>query len=177
MKNKLDAKKLAILIIAILLIAILGFGLYTAFNKKDSGGDNNTKNNTKILSVYQSILDEEDKEYLINGKTVTAKVLNGDLYVNGEKVPNVKADTAEVTEQVIMFTYRGKCHDIISYVVDKDGKSVPFTKNNYQFYDFRMFEDNCVAAGSDVCPCLEEDECMETAAITFTYTGTELVIK
>ena len=183
MENKFDVRKLIIVIVIIVIISLIGYGLYSYFNKGNSTNKptNNTPTNNaeeyKISSIYQTTLKDTDKEVTLKGKTVTMKSVNGILYVNGNMVSNVKAETAQVTEQVIIFTYKGSCNQIISYVVDANGKSVPFTKNNYQLYDFRMLDGKCVAAGSDKCPCLLNNNCKENAAITLRYTGSELIIE
>lgn len=180
MENKFDVKKLVIAIIIIVLISIIGYFLYSYFNKGDDTPTNNTPTSTedyKISSIYQTTLKDTEKEFTLKGKKITLKLVNGVLYVNGNAISGVKAETAQVTEQVIIFTYKGSCHDIISYVIDSDGNSVSFTKNNYQLYDFRMLNGKCVAAGSDKCPCLLENNCKENASITLTYTGDELEIK
>ena len=180
MKNKLDGRKIIVAIIVIVLISIIGCSLYSYFNKEKKTSTDNTppevKDEYKISSVYQLALKDTEKEVTLKGKTVSFKYVNG-LYVNGNLVANVKAESAQVTEQVIIFTYKGDCNQIISYVVDADGKSVPFTNSNYQLYDFRMLNDKLVAAGSNTCPCNDKTNCQENAAISITYTGKELVIR
>ena len=184
---KKNMKKILLILIVMALILILGFFVYTGFN--GNGNSNNNSNNGQnsggnsgsvsydITKVYQVDLDAGERAHLVGDKEVRIKVLEGVLYVNDNKIPDVKAENAYITDQIVIFTYKGKCHNIMSYVVDKNGKEVSFTKNNYQLYDFRTLDGQCVAAGSEVCPCDMSDNCYENYAITFTYDGSKLIIE
>ena len=179
----LKIKKILAVILIVIIIGILSLGLYLYYNKSNNNDNNSTKEDNKndtsykISNVYEVNLNGENQVFTLNEKNVSLKLLNKELYVNDNKISSIKVEKTYVTNQVIIFTYMGNCNQVISYVIDADGKSVPFTKNNYQVYDFRMVDDKFVVAGSDVCPCKTENNCNEIIDISLTYNGKELIIK
>lgn len=176
----LKTKKILAIILIIVIIMVLSLCLYLYYNKgnnNESSVDNAQDSDNKISVIYEVNLSDQNQAFELKEKNVSLKFVNKQLYVNDNIVSDVKIDHTYITDQVIIFTYNAKCNQVISYVIDENGKSVPFTKNNYQVYDFRMLEGDFVVAGSDTCPCKKEDNCTEIIAIKIKYNGKELIIK
>lgn len=186
----MDKKKFGITVIVIVLLVGLCFGGYYLFSGEKKENKNGTtpvasptakpkKPGTIISFASKTELKEENQLFSITQKDVNIrKDKEGNLYVNDQLVKDVKADLAYVADCIIMFVKEDSCGLKFSYVVDKDGKSVPFNDLKGTYRDFRMIGDEFVITEYKECNCKNDtsDSCPEPANLRLDYDGDTLSI-
>jgi len=181
--NGFDAKKFGIVVLIIIIISIAGFVISSSFvNKKTEPTEPEPTEsipkeikNLPVTSVYPVELDENEKIINMQVSDIMVQSLDGKVYLNGKELVGLKADNAYVTQEYILFTYKGECGDYISYAIDKKANEIKFTKPDYQLTDFRIDVDKCYATVLKDCSCTS-DTC-ENQAISFETDGKILLIK
>ena len=180
-----DSKKFGIVVLMIIIISIVGFVVYSSLdNKKDEPKEKEEEttdvtptevNNLPVTSVYPVELDEVVKIINMQVSDVMVQLHDGKVYLNEKELVGLKADNVYVTQEYILFTYKGECGDYISYVIDKNANEIKFDKPDYQLTNFRIDTGKCYATVLKNCSCTEEN--CENQVVGFETDGKWLLIK
>ncbi len=128
-------------------------------------------------------LNENNKQFVLNGNTVNLKVIDNYLYVNDVKQEKVQfEENVYVTDKYILVIQVGQCGSIIDYAVNENGKVIkvekklPSNGNNYQVYSLRYENGKLIGEADNNCPCY--DNCKtKVKNIEFSYDVDKITIK
>ncbi len=158
--------------IIVIITGVLYFGYGYFSNKKEP--DNKKPEPTPIVIVNpmnQIELDEtgylaanEEYSYLLS-------VVNGNLVINSEIVPNVKAKYAYITNDFIMFTNKDNCGELITHVLGTDGNSKIYSNTDLLT---EIMSDGIKFVAKTIS---NDDKCIIMDNVEIVYDGTNLTIK
>ena len=137
-------------------------------------------------------LTSDNRKFVIDGKEVLLKVIDGTLYVNDIKQEEVHLeDIVFVADKYILIEQHGQCGIAIDYAVDASGKVIKVSKNieignsdnkDYQLQIIRKENDRFVAELPTSCYCYEtfydNNKCsVGYKEVEFSYDGSNLTLK
>ena len=189
MKENKTIKTTVIAVVSILIIAIIGLGIYAVFIKKDDSDiiDNNALKFSKIEKVE---LNENNKNITINGKTIKLKSMTeGDsiVYVNNEKAFSSDGPGkmyAYITNNLIAVYWEGSMWGNIIGYIDRDGRIMVSPVSTYPVSISNLYiENNKLMATRDYngemdCGIPENaTECKPETKVELVYDGNTIEIK
>ena len=181
--DKKRTKSLLITIFAIILFVAIIYLLYVLLfdNKKSDGSEPSPSTSTPapqkeyVVSDISPIILESGQEIILNDKNVTIKSENGNLMINEKQFSNINAEMAYVTDYYILFTQKKECGDKVVLATDIDGNEIKNNSGDKQLFDFRIYDNKCMANSFKVCPCTEEEKNMcAQDYLVITYNGSEI---
>ena len=190
MKNGFDTRKFGITTIIIILIVLLCFGGYYLLGGKENTNEKPADNpqvtpvsspelGKALTLASKTDIPNEDIYFDVgDSKILFKKDDKNDLYINGVNVGKIDTNMAYVCDDVVIFVKEDNCGMSISYVIDKNGKSVSFTKVDSHLRDLRTVDGEVMATGYKKCECIgkTDDSCPPVDYLVFYFNGSMLNI-
>ncbi len=165
-KNVNSSKKIVFILLALIVVGLLGYLVYDKLIKKECscGSDTQEKKcdcvkeatsdkDEAIKSIKELTLTTENQEITIGKKTYKVKKIDGNLYIDDEKVVvngnGFTADHVYLTNKYMFVTIIGQFDENIVYAINEKG-SMTINDKGFTMHNFKVVDGNLHATGGKV---------------------------